>query len=284
MLCSKICFRPFAACNAFRTWMSRICFCKMESFVGLWLAAVFHLSGIFEISSQEFSVFDKQGRCASVAVTCSRPNANSRCFFHMECPGGQLCCSVDGCVNNCVDPVATVSSNATIPMEGNITSSNALTSGTKYLRLHRRETTAEFCSSDRFTCRTGLSISSIYRCNGRHDCPGKDNSDEVDCPCTDTQTLCPNGLCMDTVTLCHPGGTHSSICPLRNLDCKSVSCVTPNSFRCENGQCITAQERCGQFLCVDVVRLCLISFVNLDGSFNCLDGSDEEKCGKGRIF
>ena len=100
---------------------------------------------------------------------------------------------------------------------------------------------------DFFHCRSGLRISRHYRCNGELDCPGpRDQSDELDCPCGAHQSLCANGLCLDTIALCSPASVDAVKCPLPSLNCSVVPCSEATSFRCRNSQCIPLNARCGK--------------------------------------
>ncbi|GAV08950.1 hypothetical protein RvY_18566 [Ramazzottius varieornatus] len=168
---------------------------------------------------------EKAGRCPRQHASCSRPSPNSKCFFHAECFGNQLCCSADGCGNTCIDP-----------LKDNLT---------------------EPSTDGYFTCRNGWRIKGVYHCNGQKECP--DGSDEFDCPCTEQQTMCTSGLCMDINALCYPLSPGGAVCDVPYLDCASLPCSNDTSFRCGSSQCIPKTNRC-------------------DGVFNCNDGSDEANC------
>ncbi|XP_055330998.1 sortilin-related receptor-like [Paramacrobiotus metropolitanus] len=197
---------------------------------------------------------EKPGRCASVSGKCSAgPSPSSRCFFHFECPGKQLCCSIDGCINACVDPVLNFNDSRISDL---LSRSDMLLSAADNAYVLNPNVVQK---GPYLKCKAGLLIKTSYRCNGKNDCPDGDNSDEMDCPCSADEVLCTNGLCVNLAAVCLPTGTRNGLCSVPSLNCSSINCSSSDHFRCNNGQCVPLNNRC-------------------DGIFSCLDGSDEQDC------
>ncbi|OQV19298.1 putative Atrial natriuretic peptide-converting enzyme [Hypsibius exemplaris] len=212
------------------------------------------------LAQQDF--YQKPGRCITqMRVKCSKSSAESSCIFHLDCPGSQLCCSTDGCLNACVDSV-NGSDSGGHNFHANLTINRSINDDREdnsSVAAVEHSLIVHSVTGDYFVCQNGLRIGSRYRCNGIVNCPGKDHSDEIDCPCNSHQSLCANGVCLETSGLCHPASPDAPKCAIASLNCSSFACSEPDNFRCRNTQCVPTRAKC-------------------DGVFNCFDGSDEENC------
>ncbi|GBP23516.1 Sortilin-related receptor [Eumeta japonica] len=112
------------------------------------------------------------------------------------------------------------------------------------------------CVSNEFTCKNGLCISSIWRCDGNDDCG--DQSDEVDClVCSPPMVACDwDQRCYMPHWRCD--GDYDCTDMSDEKDCEPRNC-SANQFKCSNGHCIDKKWQC-------------------DGENDCKDNSDEQNC------
>ena len=93
-----------------------ICICNMyyySSSLYLFVSILVVVKGLTILPGDSPS--EKIGRCPRQHANCSRPSSSSKCFFHAECLGNQLCCGTDSCGNTCIDPLK---DNLTEPNKG----------------------------------------------------------------------------------------------------------------------------------------------------------------------
>nr|XP_046913755.1 G-protein coupled receptor GRL101-like isoform X1 [Dermatophagoides farinae] len=138
------------------------------------------------------------------------------------------------------------------------------------------------CSSNEYQCLNGQCIDQQKRCNSKFDC--YDKSDEIGCrnhSCPITHRRCHSGQCIPASSWCDYFNDCLDHSDEQNCNTSSTSqsssndCDYQTQFRCDNGQCISAEFRC--LLTSDPRKICA-DRSNLNGCRNFSCPSNSVKC------
>nr|XP_053654287.1 low-density lipoprotein receptor 2-like isoform X5 [Cherax quadricarinatus] len=156
------------------------------------------------------------------------------------------------------------------------------------------------CTSEQFTCASGICISKRWHCDGDIDCGDDDNSDEANCPkktCSFSQMRCGDGECIEKSWRCDGeddcvNGTDEHNCPNTTCNADEYSCA--GGFQCIRREWLCdgdmdcpkgddeSKENCvhncqdDSFMCGD--KSCIAGKLKCNGFPECSDESDEENC------
>nr|XP_053654285.1 very low-density lipoprotein receptor-like isoform X3 [Cherax quadricarinatus] len=156
------------------------------------------------------------------------------------------------------------------------------------------------CTSEQFTCASGICISKRWHCDGDIDCGDDDNSDEANCPkktCSFSQVACADESCIDRSLICDGkedcnDGSDEHNCPNTTCNADEYSCA--GGFQCIRREWLCdgdmdcpkgddeSKENCvhncqdDSFMCGD--KSCIAGKLKCNGFPECSDESDEENC------
>ncbi|KAG7158090.1 Very low-density lipoprotein receptor-like 3 [Homarus americanus] len=161
---------------------------------------------------------------------CEDGSDEVNCLNKAECEADEFTCHNRGNKMNCIPLNWVCDGSADCDDESDEVSCNAT------------------CTSEQFTCSSGLCISKRWQCDGDNDCGDQDFSDEANCPnmtCLTSQMACADESCVDRSLVCDG-----------KSDCSDGS---DEHMQCSDGQCIEKSWKC-------------------DGEDDCFDGADEHNC------